>query len=244
VGYQESFIFTNSKDITKNNEDVVTILNLFKGHDVRTHDDGLASCVAKITFLKKLGQFKEGQQVLWITGERSAQRYGTRLFDIEDYNELRANTDYTVDEKELINSIEIVFIDNIASYLPKIKQGSKYVVIEDLKIECKQPQNYDIVEKLMTFIKPNQVENDYNGFIFGLDSFNELDERIRKSCIELELPLIVEESINERLKVPQYSYSINDCSFAGYHETPHMDKVGSWTMNMTSQNMRSIARVI
>jgi len=244
MGYQESFIFTSAKDIVKNNSDVGIIVNLFKDHDVRTHDDGLANCVAKITFLKKLGQFKEGQQVLWITGERSSQRHSARLFEFEDYNELRESIDYNKDEKKLINSIEVVFIDNISSYLPKITRDSKYVTIEDLKIEAERPPNYDIVEKLFTLIKPNQIENDYSGFVFGLDSFNELDEIIRKSCVELELPLVVDESTHEHLNVPYYNYSINKCSFASYHDTPHLDKVGSWNIDMTPQNMRKIARVI
>lgn len=244
MGYQESFIFTNAKDIAKNNNDIEKVLNLFKTHDVRVHDDELASCVAKITFLKKLGRFTEGMQVLWITGERSAQRHSARLFDFEDYNELKENMDYTEDEKKLIKSIDIIFIDNISSHLPKIKHGSKYVNIEDLKIEAERPKNIDIVEKLLDLIKPNHIENDYSGFIFGLDSYDELDKRIRESCLELKLPLIVEESLNEHLNVPLYCYSIDQCCFASYHDTPHLDKNGSWTINMTSQHMRSIARSI
>lgn len=244
MGYQESFIFTNTKDTAKNNGDIEVILNLFKDHDVRTHDDDLANCVAKITFLKKLGKFKEGMQVLWITGERSAQRHSARLFDLEDYNELRESMDYIEEDKKLINSIEIIFIDNISSYLPKITHDSKYVTIEDLKIEAERPTNYDIVEKLFALIKPSQIENNYDGFIFGLDSFKELDEIIRKSCTELTLPLVVEESLNEHLNVPYYGYSINNCSFASYHDTPHLEKKGSWTLNMTHQNMRRIARTI
>jgi hypothetical protein len=244
MGYQESFIFTNTKNIVKNNDDVETILNLFKDHDVRTHDDELASCVAKIIFLKKLGKFKEGMQILWITGERSAQRHSARLFDLENYNELRESTCYTEDEKKLIESIDIIFIDNISSYLPKITYDSKYVTIEDLIIESERPINYNIVEKLFTLIKPNQVENDYSGFIFGLDSYDELDGRIRNSCTELNLPLFVEESITKPLNVPCYSYSINNCDFASYHDTPHLEKKGSWTIDATPQNMRKIARAI
>ena len=53
MDYQESYIFTDNKNIKKNNSDIAAIIDLFKKHDIRVSDDGVGQCVAKLTFKKK-----------------------------------------------------------------------------------------------------------------------------------------------------------------------------------------------
>ena len=148
MGYQESFVHTTKSNIERNNADLEKMLEIFKKHDVRCKGDWLASCVAKITFKKTVGPYKKGMQVLWITGERQAQRSGYRLFDLypedDDYNP----DIYTKEEYKIINRAKLTFIDDILYLLDDITEDSDKVDIEHLELQPKLPSNHDNLKSL------------------------------------------------------------------------------------------------
>lgn len=252
MGYQESFIYTNNKDIEKNNADIKKIIELFKRLDVRTVDDELGSCVSKVTFNKTLGRFKKGMEVLWIVGERQCQRNQLRLFDIYleqgEYPEYSKFTSiFSQEEFKMIMGIEIIFLDYVHSYMPAITaENGKTATIENLKLLPERPEKMDIVEKLAEKLTPEEdmIENNFSGTIFSIEDWQQYDQKIKNVCEELSLPLKIDVDEVVTLKVPHYLYSINGKIIASYHDTPHLDKVGTWHLNFGKQSLRRLARTL
>lgn len=138
MGSQTSFIYTNR------NSDIDKIIALLKKYNIRTADDDVCSCNAKVTLNKQIRStvdeiwgtigsnqtFRKGKQLLVIDGERYYQRNIENMFEID-------NIEYTDKELDLIYKIDIIFAD----YMPceKIFENKEYATIEELDICSKMP---------------------------------------------------------------------------------------------------------
>lgn len=258
LGYQESFIFSNRwTSIEQNNADTRKIIDIFKKLDVRTDRDHLGECVAKVTFNENFDMFEKGREVLWITGERQCQRDNFRLIDVylEDIkgdieNYLIHKLKLSMEELEILYNIEIVFLDSfvIPDIPTMLDENNGITTIEKLNIQPERPPKMDIMERFVEKLMPSEdkIDNNYDGAIFGLEDWQEYDLRIKKVCKELNLPLQIDiELINiSGSKLPNYLYSINGYDFASYHDTPHLDKKGTWYLKYYDQNLRKIARTL
>lgn len=147
MGSQASFISTNR------NPDLDKIIALFKKYNIRTADDEMCSCYAKVTLNKQIRlmvdevwgtvgnnqTFKKGKQFLLIEGERGYQSDIESMFDMDDI-------EYTDKELDLIYKIEITFAD----YFPcdKIFEDKQYATIDELDICSETPD-----KKYMTIAK-------------------------------------------------------------------------------------------
>jgi hypothetical protein len=147
MGNQASFISTNK------NADLDMIIALFKKYNIRTADDEMCSCYAKVTLNKQIRltvnevwgivgnseTFKKGKQFLLIEGERYYQRDIESMFDMD-------NIEYTDKELSLIYKIDIIFAD----YFPyeQIFEDKKYATIDDLDICTKTPdEKYMVIAR-------------------------------------------------------------------------------------------------
>lgn len=138
MGNQASFISTSK------NSDLDKIISLFEKYNIRTADDEMCSCCAKVTLNKQIRltidevwgtvgnnkTFKKGKQFLLLVGERCCQRDIEDMFDME-------NIQYNDKELDLIYSIDIIFAD----YFPteKMFEDIKYATIEDLDVCTQTP---------------------------------------------------------------------------------------------------------
>ena len=120
------------------------IISLFEKYNIRTADDEMCSCCAKVTLNKQIRltidevwgsvgnnkTFKKGKQFLLLVGERCCQRDIEDMFDME-------NIQYNDKELDLIYSIDIIFAD----YFPteKMFEDIKYATIEDLDVCTQTP---------------------------------------------------------------------------------------------------------
>ena len=141
MGYQESFVYTNKKDIERNNEDIKNILKIFKKYDIRLSNDDYCNCIGVVRFKKRIGdKYPKNIEMLIVGGERSEQRNSRFLFNIcygyksdftdKEFSEYipaqysygyegTINKDdihiniprFTDDELELIDKIKISFIE-------------------------------------------------------------------------------------------------------------------------------------
>lgn len=144
MGSQASFISTNR------NSDLDKIIELFKKYNIRTSDDEMCTCYAKVTLNKSIRStvdevwgtvgndktFKKGKQFLLIEGERYYQRSIENMFEMNDIQ-------YSDEELDLIYKIEIIFAD----YLPydEMFYNKEYAIFDDLDISNETPD-----EKYMT----------------------------------------------------------------------------------------------
>jgi len=138
MGSQTSFIYTNR------NSDIDKIIALLKKYNIRTADDDVCSCNAKVTLNKQIRStvdevwgtvgsnqiFRKGKQLLVIDGERYYQRDIENMFEMD-------NIEYTDKELDLIYKIDIIFAD----YMPceKIFENKEYATIQELDICSKMP---------------------------------------------------------------------------------------------------------
>jgi len=136
MGSQTTFINT------KRNSDLDKIIGLFRKYNIRTADDDMCNCSARVTLNKQIRAtvdevwgsvgnditFKKGKQFLVMDGDRYYQRDIEEMFDTE-------NIQYTDKELDLIYKIEITFAD----YFPceRIFEDKKYATIEELDIVLK-----------------------------------------------------------------------------------------------------------
>ncbi|HEY8890189.1 MAG TPA: hypothetical protein VIM70_08015 [Clostridium sp.] len=150
MGSQSSFINTNR------NSDLDKIIDLFRKYNLRTADDDVCSCSARVTLNKQIRTtvdevwgsvgndttFKKGKQFLVMDGERCYQRDILQMFDTE-------NIQYTDKELDLIYKIEITFAD----YFPceRIFEDKEYATIDELDICTENPgEKYMVIARKIT----------------------------------------------------------------------------------------------
>ena len=135
MGYQESYIKAK-------NNNLESVLDIFKKYNIRCENDFFASCVAKITIQKNLYSVEhnkflaKGEEYLYISGDRSVQRDNICLFDIESKEDYES---FSVEEREIIDNIDIIYTEYIPSSVIFDKDNG-YAIIEDLKLS---PINVD-----------------------------------------------------------------------------------------------------
>lgn len=162
MGYQESFIHTVYSNVERNNKDINDILEIFKKYDVRCDGDDIAECVEKLRFKKNIDNYKKGMEILWISGDRQAQRGNFELFDL--YFDEKINSDgnnYTKEEMKLINRVKLRFLDNIGDYdyVQNIINNKEYTERIPLNlIPNDMPKNYEEVNKIFKTIKDKVFE--------------------------------------------------------------------------------------
>lgn len=116
MGYQETLIYTSKGNIKMNHEHIEEILKMFQRHNICCANDDIVCCVGRLHFNEAVGEFKKGMEMLYICGDRSAQRSPERLFECVSY--------LTLKEQETIGKIHIDFIEDCANVLNAIKKGS------------------------------------------------------------------------------------------------------------------------
>jgi hypothetical protein len=147
MGSQTSFINTNR------NSDLDKVVAIFKKYNIRTADDDMCYCSARVTLNKQIRTtvdevwgsvgadiiYRKGKQFLVMDGDRYYQRDIDEMFDTE-------NIQYIDKELDLIYKIEITFAD----YFPceKIFENKKYATVEDLDICIETPdEKYMVIAK-------------------------------------------------------------------------------------------------
>jgi len=159
MGYQESCIYTNNKDIEKNNEDIKDILNLLKKYDIRLSNDNYCECIGILKVNERISsKYEKDMEMLVFAGERSEQKNQRFLFNIcygynsdftdKEFDEyIPAQYRYedkikkediginipklTKEELELIDRIKIVFIydDNLLN--DKLSTNTSFIGLDD-----------------------------------------------------------------------------------------------------------------
>jgi len=154
MGYQESFVYTNKKDIEKNNKDIKNILKLFKKYDIRLINDDSCNCIGVLRFNKDIGsRYPKGIEILIVVGERSEQRNSRFLFNIcYDYK-----SDFTDEE----------FNEYIPSQYSHGCENS--IKREDININIPRFTNKEL--DFIDSVKVVFIED--NGSVFDSENFNE-----------------------------------------------------------------------
>ncbi len=199
MGSQSSFISTNR------NSDLDKIIELFKKYNIRTADDEICSCYAKVTLSKRIRStvdevwgtigsnkiFRKGKQFLLIEGERGCQSDIEDMFDID-------NIEYTDKELDLIYKIEIIFAD----YLPcdKIFESKEYAIIEDLDICTRIPD-----EKYMKIAKEIAEELKIEG-----KEIEEYKNQVKAVCERYGMDLKIKEWVTENTFMKVTNLSVED----------------------------------
>lgn len=198
MGNQASFISTNR------NSDLGKIIELFKKYNIRTAEDEMCGCYAKITLNKQIRTnvdevwgtvgdnqtFKKGKQFLLIEGERYYQRNLENMFEMDD-------VEYTDEELDLIYNIEIIFTD----YFPcdKIFKDSKYATIEELDICVEVPS-----EKYMVIAKSIAEELRFKG-----NDIEQWKAQVKSVCDSYGMDLKIEKWVSQNTFI--YDEKIKGC---------------------------------
>lgn len=150
MGYQESIIHTNLKNVKKNNEEIERILKLFQKYDCRCHDDLFASCTHKLHFTEDMGKYKAGMDVLVICGERDSQRSGPNLFNVfsySDWNKFEDKSDmFFVKQKIYLTPLENVMYIIKGEESGKILQTKLNLVAEKAVLKSNNEQECEADE--------------------------------------------------------------------------------------------------
>lgn len=148
MGYQESYIYTDARDVEENKRDIEKILHIFQKYNVRCVNDGIAECTIKLHFNENVSGnagyfedepmfFQKGMEMLIVCGERSAQRSIPRLFDGEWTTVDVAWNKLTSEEKRVVSKIKIAFVDNMRFILEAEKTDA--ITVTKLKLK---PETY------------------------------------------------------------------------------------------------------
>lgn len=148
MGYQESIIHTNLKNVKKNNEEIDRILELFQKYDCRCQDDLFASCTHKLHFTEDIGKYKAGMDVLVVCGERFAQRSNHRLFDMMTPSQKNR---YYISDIHLINKVQLTPLEDVMYIIKgeesgKILQTKLNLAAEKAILKTNNEQEYEAEE--------------------------------------------------------------------------------------------------
>lgn len=120
MGYQESIIHTNLKNIEGNNREINQIISLFQKYGCRCEGDIFANCTHKLHFTMDVGKYKKDMDVLVVCGDRDVQRNPQSLFNLFSLSDFKK-----VDSKDLslINKIKLTPLDDILYIIPCEESG-------------------------------------------------------------------------------------------------------------------------
>lgn len=249
MGYQESYLHTTTSNIERNNEDIQKVLEIFKKYDIRCLGDDMATCYLKVHCKKNCGKYKKGMDVLFIVGDRTAQRCNRYVFNIFEPEDAEI---FTKEELKIIDRVKITFYDDIL-YMSQYEQNKDATEVTELRLMPELPSNMKHIEQLASTLlsrisECEKKQEDSSIYFYEIKTEEEIikiEEIIENTVKDYGFKFaktINEKTYNDGSIRNNYKYFINDIKFVEIYYTT-MDEC--YVLNLfalSGKSLRELAK--